>query len=107
MLIKKTVSKKLVKKELKGIKILGNGKLEKKLTIKANVFTNSAINKIEDLIINNIIDVSDDEHCSFIKISIGQLFDELTKLTVDDLLSARILAIKLYEDLMDMTDRIK
>ncbi len=43
------IEKKLVKKELKGIKILGNGKLEKKLTIKANVFTNSAINKIEEL----------------------------------------------------------
>ena len=41
--------KKLVRKELKGIKILGNGKLEKKLTVKANVFTNSAINKIEEL----------------------------------------------------------
>lgn len=41
--------KKLYTKELKGIKILGNGKLEKKLIIKANVFTNSAINKIEEL----------------------------------------------------------
>lgn len=41
--------KKLVKKELDGIKILGNGKLEKKLTVKANLFTNSAINKIEEL----------------------------------------------------------
>ena len=39
----------LVKKELNGIKILGNGKLEKKLTVKANVFTNSAIIKIEEL----------------------------------------------------------
>ena len=39
----------LVKKELNGIKILGNGKLEKKLTVKANVFTNSAISKIEEL----------------------------------------------------------
>ena len=39
----------LVKKELNGIKILGNGKLEKKLTVKANRFTNSAINKIEEL----------------------------------------------------------
>ena len=37
----------LVKKELNGIKVLGNGKLEKKLTVKANVFTNTAINKIE------------------------------------------------------------
>ncbi len=39
----------LVKKELNGIKVLGNGKLEKKLTVKANVFTNSAITKIEEL----------------------------------------------------------
>ena len=39
----------LVKKELNGIKVLGNGKLEKKLTVKANLFTNSAITKIEEL----------------------------------------------------------
>ena len=39
----------LVKKELDGIKVLGNGTLEKKLTVKANVFTNSAITKIEEL----------------------------------------------------------
>ena len=39
----------LVKKELCGIKVLGNGKLEKKLTVKANVFTNSAITKIEEM----------------------------------------------------------
>ncbi len=39
----------LVKKELDGIKVLGNGKLEKKLTVKANVFTNSAITKIEEM----------------------------------------------------------
>ena len=38
----------LVKKELDGIKILGNGTLEKKLTVKANIFTNSAITKIEE-----------------------------------------------------------
>ncbi len=41
--------KRLVNKELSGIKILGNGKLEKKLTVKANIFTNSAINKIQEL----------------------------------------------------------
>ena len=41
--------KKIVKKELDGIKILGNGKLEKKLTVKANIFTTSALNKIEEL----------------------------------------------------------
>lgn len=39
----------LIKKELCGIKVLGNGKLEKKLTVKANVFTSSAITKIEEL----------------------------------------------------------
>lgn len=43
------ISSGLVKKELSGIKILGNGTLEKKLTVKANIFTNSAINKIESL----------------------------------------------------------
>lgn len=37
----------LVNKELSGIKILGGGNLEKKLTVKANVFTSSAISKIE------------------------------------------------------------
>ena len=41
--------KRLVNKELSGIKILGNGKLDKKLTVKANIFTNSAINKIEEI----------------------------------------------------------
>ena len=39
----------IIKKQLKGIKVLGNGKLEKKLTVKANLFTNSAITKIEEL----------------------------------------------------------
>lgn len=38
----------IVKKELSGIKILGNGKLEKKLTIKAHRFTSSALAKIEE-----------------------------------------------------------
>lgn len=38
----------IIKKRLSGIKILGNGTLEKKLTIKANVFTSSALAKIED-----------------------------------------------------------
>ena len=37
----------LVKKELNGIKILGNGKLEKKLTVKANKFSASAKQAIE------------------------------------------------------------
>lgn len=37
----------LVKNQLDGIKVLGNGSLEKKLTIQANKFSNSAIEKIE------------------------------------------------------------
>lgn len=35
------------KKEAYGLKVLGNGELTKKLTIKANKFTQSAIEKIE------------------------------------------------------------
>ena len=38
----------IIKKRLSGIKVLGNGTLEKKLTIKATCFTNTAITKIED-----------------------------------------------------------
>ena len=38
----------IIKKSLAGIKILGNGNLEKKLTIKANCFTSSAVSKIEN-----------------------------------------------------------
>ena len=37
----------LVKKELNGIKILGNGTLEKKLTVRAHRFSSSAVTKIE------------------------------------------------------------
>lgn len=37
----------LVKKQLDGIKVLGNGKLEKKLNVKANSFSSSAKQKIE------------------------------------------------------------
>ena len=37
----------LVKKQLDGIKVLGNGKLTKKLTVKASVFSKSAKEKIE------------------------------------------------------------
>ena len=37
----------LVNKELCGIKVLGNGKLEKKLTIQANKFSKTAKDKIE------------------------------------------------------------
>ena len=38
----------IIKKQLKGIKVLGNGKLEKKLTIQANKFSNSALEKIKE-----------------------------------------------------------
>lgn len=37
----------IIKKQLSGIKILGNGELNKKLTIKAHRFTESALEKIE------------------------------------------------------------
>ena len=39
----------LVKKELDGIKVLGNGDLTKKLTVKANKFSDSAKTKIENI----------------------------------------------------------
>ena len=39
----------LVKKTLDGIKVLGNGKLEKKLTVNANKFSASAYEQIEKL----------------------------------------------------------
>ena len=39
--------KRLITKELDGVKVLGNGKLEKKLTIQANKFSKSALEKIE------------------------------------------------------------
>ena len=38
----------IIKKQLSGIKILGNGDLKVKLTVKANRFSNNAINKIEN-----------------------------------------------------------
>jgi len=38
----------LVKKQLDGIKVLGNGKLEKKLTIQAHKFSSSALEKIKE-----------------------------------------------------------
>lgn len=38
----------LVKKELDGIKVLGNGELTKKLVVKANKFSDSAKEKIEN-----------------------------------------------------------
>ena len=38
----------IVKKQLDGIKVLGNGTLTKKLTIKAHRFSSSALEKIEE-----------------------------------------------------------
>ena len=37
----------IIKNQLDGIKVLGNGELEKKLTIQANKFSKSALEKIE------------------------------------------------------------
>ena len=37
----------IIKKELSGLKVLGNGELEKKITIKANRFSTKAVSKIE------------------------------------------------------------
>ena len=39
----------LVNKELDGVKVLGNGELSKKLTVKANKFSSSAKQKIENV----------------------------------------------------------
>ena len=39
----------LLKNQLDGVKVLGNGKLEKKLTVKANKFSNVALEQIEAL----------------------------------------------------------
>ena len=38
----------IIKKQLDGIKVLGNGKLEKKMTIQANKFSTSALEKIKE-----------------------------------------------------------
>ncbi len=38
----------IIKKQLKGVKVLGNGKLEKKLTIQASKFSSSALEKIKE-----------------------------------------------------------
>ena len=38
----------IIKNQLDGVKVLGNGKLEKKLTIQANKFSTSALDKIEE-----------------------------------------------------------
>jgi ribosomal protein L15 len=40
-------NKGIVKNQLCGIKVLGNGTLEKKLTVRANRFSSSAVTKIE------------------------------------------------------------
>ena len=39
----------LLKKQLSGVKVLGFGKLEKKLTVKANKFSSKAFEEIEKL----------------------------------------------------------
>lgn len=39
--------KRIIKKELNGLKVLGNGTLEKKITIQANRFSSAAVSKIE------------------------------------------------------------
>ena len=39
----------LINKQLDGIKVLGNGELSKKLTVKANVFSKTAKEKIENI----------------------------------------------------------
>lgn len=38
----------IVKKQLSGIKVLGNGTLEKKVTVKAHRFSSAAVTKIEN-----------------------------------------------------------
>ena len=38
----------IIKKQLNGVKILGNGELEHKLTVKANQFSSTAVTKIEN-----------------------------------------------------------
>ena len=43
------LAKKIVRKELDGLKVLGGGELTKKLTVKAVKFTGSAKEKIEAL----------------------------------------------------------
>ena len=37
----------ILKKQLDGVKVLGNGEITKKLTVKANKFSKSAVEKIE------------------------------------------------------------
>ena len=40
--------RKIIKKQLSGVKVLGNGELTKKLTVKANRFSSKAVTKIEN-----------------------------------------------------------
>jgi len=40
--------KRIIKKQLNGLKVLGYGELTKKLTVKANRFSSSAVTKIEN-----------------------------------------------------------
>ncbi len=42
------LEKRIVRKQLAGIKVLGDGKLEKKLTIQAHKFSKTALAKIEE-----------------------------------------------------------
>ena len=37
----------IIKKQLNGVKVLGNGELEKKVTVKAQRFSSKAVTKIE------------------------------------------------------------
>ena len=40
--------KRIIRKDLDGVKVLGNGNLERKLTIQANKFSTSALEKIKE-----------------------------------------------------------
>ena len=40
--------RKIIKKQLSRVKVLGNGELTKKLTVKANRFSSKAVTKIEN-----------------------------------------------------------
>ena len=44
------LEKRIIRKKLDGVKILGQGTLEKKLTVKANAFSKTAIEGIEKLV---------------------------------------------------------
>ena len=45
---KVVIEKAILKKQLDGVKVLGNGKLEKKITIQASKFSASALEKIKE-----------------------------------------------------------